>query len=136
MDLLTAPDLQDGNLVFDIPGAMVAIGFMPAPVPDGEAERFAANNYMWPEAVEVTKQHTAHLMVAVLPREMAAIDAGKTYVKIISSCLEADVYKRQLQTVRAGSAAINIALPSPAATNSLSAPAAVSAPQAGLILPQ
>ena len=90
VDLLTAPDLQDGNLVFDIPGAMVAIGFMPAPVPDGEAERFAANNYMWPEAVEVTKQHTAHLMVAVLPREMAAIDAGKTYVKIISSCLEAD----------------------------------------------
>lgn len=44
VDVLTEPEIQDGNLVFDIPGAMVAIGFMPAPVPDGEAERNAASN--------------------------------------------------------------------------------------------
>lgn len=89
VDILTAPEIQDGNLVFDIPGAMVAIGFMPAPIPDGEAERFAAGNYDWPDAVKVTKQHVAHLMVAVLPRELTPLEAGKTYVKIISSCLEA-----------------------------------------------
>ena len=106
VDLLTAPDLQDGNLVFDIPGALVAIGFMPAPVPDGEAERFAANNYMWPEAVEVTKQHTAHLMVAVLPREMAAIDAGKTYVKIIS--LTNNEYPREQIEGRITGGSVNV----------------------------
>ena len=43
MDVLTAPEVQDGNLVFDMPGAMVAVGYMPEPIPDGEAERFAEN---------------------------------------------------------------------------------------------
>lgn len=90
VNVLTEPEVHDGNLVFDIPGALVVIGYVPAPVPEGEAERFAANNYLWPEAVEVTRQHTAHLMVAVMPRELAPLEAGKTYVKIISSCLETD----------------------------------------------
>ena len=89
VDVLTEPEIQDGNLVFDIPGAMVVIGYTPTPVPDGEAERFAASNYLWKDAVEVTKQHVAHLMVAVLPHVMTPMEAGKTYVKIISSCLEA-----------------------------------------------
>lgn len=43
VDVLTEPEIQDGNLVFDIPGAMVVIGYTPTPVPDGEAERFAAS---------------------------------------------------------------------------------------------
>ena len=88
VDVLTAPEIQDGNLVFDMPGAMVAIGYMPEPIPDGEAERFAKNSYFWPEASQVAAGHVAHLMIAVLPRDMAPVEAGKTYVKIMASCLE------------------------------------------------
>lgn len=88
MDVLTAPEVQDGNLVFDMPGAMVAVGYMPEPIPDGEAERFAKNNYMWAGASEAAAKHVAHLMVAVMPRDMEPVEAGKTYVKIMSSCLE------------------------------------------------
>ena len=90
VDVLTAPEIHEDNLVFDMPGAMVAIGYMPTPVPDGEAEHFAKNNYFWPEASQVTAGHVAHLMVAVLPRDMAPVEAGKTYVKLMSSCLESE----------------------------------------------
>ena len=90
VDILTEPDIQDGNLVFDIPGAMVTVGYMPTPIPDGEAERFAKNNTSWPDAVRIAATHAAHLMVAVLPRDMAPVEAGKTYVKLISSCLEGE----------------------------------------------
>lgn len=88
VDILTEPEIADGNLVFDVDGAMIAVGYMPAPVPEGEAERFAANNCFWPGAVEAAASHRAHLMVAVLPRDMEPLEAGKTYVKLISSCLE------------------------------------------------
>ncbi len=90
VDVLTAPEIQDGNLVFDMPGAMIAIGYMPEPIPEGEAERFAKNNYFWTDASRVAASHVAHLMIAVLPRDMAPVEAGKTYVKIMSSCLESD----------------------------------------------
>lgn len=88
VDVLTTPEIQDDNLVFDIPGAMVVVGYTPTPVPDGEAERFAKNNDSWKEAVSVAANHEAHLMVAVLPRDMAPVEAGKVYVKIMSSCLD------------------------------------------------
>lgn len=90
VDVLTAPEIHNDNLVFDMPGAMIAIGYMPTPVPDREAEHFAKNNYFWPEASQVTASHVAHLMVAVLPRDMAPVEAGKTYIKIMSSCLESE----------------------------------------------
>ena len=90
VEILTAPEIEENNLVFDVPGAMIAVGFEPSPVPDGEAERYAASNYFWPEAVAVTKRHAAHLMIAVLPREMEPLEAGKTYVKVITSCLDAE----------------------------------------------
>lgn len=78
------------TVVFDVDDQMVAVSLMPAPVPDGEAEKNAANNYRWPQAVEVTKTHVAHLMVAVLGRGASPIEAGKLMVKVCSSCLKAE----------------------------------------------
>ena len=43
---------------------------------------------MWPEAVEITKTHKAHLLVAVLPRELTPVEAGKLYVKVVAACLK------------------------------------------------
>ena len=79
---------SEGSLIFNVDGAMVALSLMAAPVPNQEAEHNAANNYMWPDAVNVTKTHVAHLMVAVLGHGLPVIEVGKLFVKICSACLK------------------------------------------------
>lgn len=74
--------------VFHVGDALVAISLMPGKVPEGEAEYFAETNYMWPEAVEVTKTHEAHVLVAILPGGLSPVEAGKLYVKVVSACLK------------------------------------------------
>ena len=59
---------------------------MPAPIPDGEAEANAQNNYLWPEAVETAQAHKAHIMVAVVGKEDNVLELGKLYVKILAAC--------------------------------------------------
>ena len=39
----------DEVFVISYQGAMIAVSFMPAPIPDGEAEEAAAKNFMWPD---------------------------------------------------------------------------------------
>lgn len=73
--------------VFYVGDALVAVSLMPARVPENEAERYAETNYMWQDAVEVTKTHQAHILVAVLPHGLTPIEAGKLYVKVVSACL-------------------------------------------------
>ena len=41
----------------------------PFPIPGGEAEANAENNYMWEDAVKIAREHRAHIMVAVLGKE-------------------------------------------------------------------
>ena len=55
---------------------------MDAPVPDGEAEANAANNYMWPEAVETVKTHKAHLMVAVMGTDAPVKERGLLFAAV------------------------------------------------------
>ncbi len=74
------------SLVFSVGRMMASVALMPAPIPNGEAEQNAANNYMWPQAVERTKEHQAHLMVAVLGLEANALEAGQLFVKLLSAC--------------------------------------------------
>lgn len=82
-------DKNDDTIVFSLEEDMlVAISLMPAPVPENEAEENAKNNYMWPDAVEITKQHKAHLMVAVLGDNCSTIERGKVFVKAISCCCQ------------------------------------------------
>ncbi|MHA7963889.1 DUF4261 domain-containing protein [Paenibacillus sp. CAU 1782] len=82
-------DESDGPspLVFEAEGCMLAISYIPAPVPDNEAVHNAGSNYLWPEAEEVAKTHVAHLIVAALPRESSPTESGSAYVKLASSCL-------------------------------------------------
>lgn len=65
---------------------MAAASMMPAPIPDGEAEANAENNYLWPEAVKVAKAHKAHIMVAVMGKEEDMLELGKLYTKILACC--------------------------------------------------
>lgn len=74
------------NLVFQVGDMMAVIALMGFPVPDGEAERNAVSNYMWPQAVETAKSHQAHLMVSVLGTEANPLEKGKLFVKLLAAC--------------------------------------------------
>ncbi len=79
-------DKSDDALVFEVGDLIAAVSLMPAPIPNGEAEINAENNYMWPDAVEVAKNHSAHLMVAVLGKEEDLLERGKLYTKLVAAC--------------------------------------------------
>lgn len=79
---------EGSALVFEIDDMMLCFSYFDAPVPDKEAEYNAENNYLWPEAVEVTKTHVAQLCVAVLSRNVSIVEAGELFVKGASSCLK------------------------------------------------
>ena len=80
-------DGERDTLVWKENGMMTTVGFIDSPIPGGEAEENATSNYMWPEAMDVAKKHVAHLIVAVLPREKRAVEAGELFVKICDACL-------------------------------------------------
>lgn len=77
------------SLVFLVDDMTAAVSLIPAPIPDGEAEQNAQNNFMWEHAVETTAQHKAHIMVAVLG-EGSYLERAKLLVKLISTCCQAD----------------------------------------------
>lgn len=72
-------------LLFDHDNMRVIMGFMPGPVPDGEAEFYAGANYLWKDAVTVAKEHEAHMLVAIMGKETDVIKRGKLLVQVISS---------------------------------------------------
>lgn len=74
-------------ILFDQNNLMIAITFVPAPVPADEVEHFARANYMWKSAVEDTKDHKAQLLVAILGGETDQRKRGRMFAKVVSSCL-------------------------------------------------
>ena len=81
-------DKDENMAVFWVDGTMCAYSLMPAPVPNGEAEHFAAANYFWREAVEVTKTHTAHLLITVMGDPKDPVKAAKLFTALAASALE------------------------------------------------
>ena len=80
-------DSNDDALVFEVDGRIAAISLMRGPIPDGEAEANAENNYMWPEAVDAAREHRAHLLVFVGEKEGDdLIERGKLFVKLLAAC--------------------------------------------------
>lgn len=75
-------------MVWEYDGMTAAVSLIPAPVPDGEAQRCASRNYMWREAAALAATHEAHLIAAVLPNGRTAEGAGKLFVKICAACLK------------------------------------------------
>lgn len=80
-------EVNNENLIFEWEDNLMAVSLMEAPIPDGEAEYFAASNYMWREAVETTKRHQAHLVVFAINREGDAIASASAFSILVSSCL-------------------------------------------------
>ncbi|HZG17038.1 MAG TPA: DUF4261 domain-containing protein [Candidatus Bathyarchaeia archaeon] len=79
---------KEGVLVCNVDNFTLALTFVDAPVPNGEAEYYAQGNYLWPEAADVTKTHIAHIIVAVFNRSGSPLDSGRMYTKLASSCLK------------------------------------------------
>lgn len=81
-------DEESVTAVFSVDNMMATIGLVPAPVPDDEAVQNAETNFRWKEAVEVTKSHKAHLIVAVLSHDKPMVEAGTLLVKLSAACLK------------------------------------------------
>ena len=77
---------DDDALVFEVGDMLAAVSLASYPIPGGEAEGNAENNYMWEDAVKVAKEHCAHLMVAVLGKEEDLLEKGKLYTKVVAAC--------------------------------------------------
>lgn len=72
-------------------GATIAVSFMPAPVPNGEAEEAALKNFMWPNGAEQIKNHMAQLLVVVMGKNISSMESGKLITKVVSSiCMQQD----------------------------------------------
>ena len=77
---------DDDALVFEVGDTLAAVSLASYPIPGGEAEGNAENNYMWEDAVKVAKEHCAHLMVAVLGKEEDLLEKGKLFAKVVAAC--------------------------------------------------
>lgn len=87
-DIELPDDSKDNTLVAMMGNMTLAIALMPTPVPNEEAEHNAGANYMWKDAVEVSKSHKAHILVSVLGKDANLLDRGKLFTKVVSSCLK------------------------------------------------
>ena len=79
-------DTEDEDTIVNFDKCRIVISKFPAPVPNEEAEINAENNWMWEEAVEITKTHKAHIVVAILGDEEDLISRGLLYTKIMATC--------------------------------------------------
>lgn len=79
-------DKDDDALVFEVGDMLAAVSLNNYPIPGGEAEGNAENNYMWEDAVKVAREHRAHLMVAVLGKEEYLPEKGKLFTKVVAAC--------------------------------------------------
>lgn len=87
---LERPESKQDAIAFEVEGMMVTVGLMDMKVPNGEAEYWANSNFMTREqSVAAVENHKAHLLVAVLGRDAAPLEAGELFVKIACACLKA-----------------------------------------------
>ena len=75
---------------------LAAVSLNNYPIPGGEAEGNAENNYMWEDAVKVAKKHRAHLMVAVLGKEENLLEKGKLFTKVVAACCRQEYAARNM----------------------------------------
>ncbi len=93
-------DKSDDALVFEVGDMVAAVSLAACPIPGGEAEANAENNYMWEDAVKAAKEHRAHIMVAVLGKEEDVLEKGKLYHQVGGCLLPPEIRHRHLHQRR------------------------------------
>ena len=87
VDEYDASEGKDNDaLVFEVGDMLAAVSLSTSPIPGGEAEANAENNYMWEDAVKIAREHRAHIMVAVLGKEKDLLEKGKLFTKMLAAC--------------------------------------------------
>ena len=87
VDAYDASEEKDDNaLVFEVGDMLAAVSLNNYPIPGGEAEVNAENNYMWEDAVKVAREHRAHILVAVLGKEKDLLEKGRLFTKVVAAC--------------------------------------------------
>lgn len=76
--------------VISYQGAMIAVSLIDVHIPEGETEGAAANNFLWKDGVEQVKKHQAHIIVAIMGRNISPIESGKLLVKAVTSICKQD----------------------------------------------
>lgn len=71
-------------------GVMISVAFFEAPVPNGEAEANAVNNFMWKGAVDAAKAHKAQLIVAIMGKAVSPKEAGMILAKVVATCCKSE----------------------------------------------
>lgn len=87
-EIETTSKIEKDNLIFYLGNTMIALSFIPAPVPNGEAEENASHNYLWRNGVEETSQHKAQVIVAVAGDN--ALETSQIFTKVAASVLKLD----------------------------------------------
>lgn len=82
------PENETDPLVKPFDDGFIAVIFIPAPIPYGEAEEYAKTNYMWPEAESVAESHKAHLIIVVTSKNGNLIEKAKIMTKLTDACLK------------------------------------------------
>jgi len=78
---------NEDMLAARIDDCILAAAFIPAPVPNGEAEHYAAANYMWKEAADTVSRHKAQIIISVLG-EASYRKKAELYTKAAASLLK------------------------------------------------
>lgn len=87
-DITSRKKQVNNQYIFEIEDVTVSIELKNTPVDNEHIIENASANFYWQEAVEVTKEHQAHLVLAVFNKDASAIDAGKVFVKVAASLLK------------------------------------------------
>lgn len=93
IDILEEEESEDEEfkdiIVAQIGNMHLTVSFVDEPVPNGEAEHYAASNYMWKDAVDIIKRHTSQIILGVLG-DNDVLEIGKIFTKAAASCLKQD----------------------------------------------
>lgn len=80
-------EIKEEATVFNVGNTMVALSFIPVPVPNCEAEENAKNNIFWEDGVKKTAEHKAQMIVAIMGGK-DPVKSAKLFVKVVSSILK------------------------------------------------
>ncbi|EAK6248628.1 TPA: DUF4261 domain-containing protein [Campylobacter jejuni] len=76
------------GVIFSHENMLITLNLIKNPIPNHEAEYYANFNFMWKDALEQTKKHKAHLLIAVLSQDQSKLEQAKMFTKIAALCLD------------------------------------------------
>lgn len=89
-DEKVSKDTSSESLIFDVDGATMIVSFMPFPVPNGEAEENAKNNFLWQNGAEQVKKHKSQIILAFfhMNEDNPTVENYKLFIKFADSLLK------------------------------------------------